>query len=177
MLPDEDRRALLDLARRAVEAAVRDGDPPPAPASLRGALRETGAAFVTLRAAGRLRGCVGHVQAVAPLWESVRDMARAAARQDGRFEPLRPEELADLAIEISILSPIRPVRPEEIVPGLHGLYVRRGSRAGLLLPQVAAERGWDREEFLRRAFEKAGLPPGDPEAELYAFTAERFGAG
>jgi AmmeMemoRadiSam system protein A len=177
VLPEEDRRALLDLARRAVDAAVRGADPPSAPSSLRGALREKGAAFVTLRAGGRLRGCVGHVQAVAPLWESVRDMARAAAEQDGRFEPIRPEELADLEIEISILSPMSPIRPENVVPGLHGLYVRRGSRAGLLLPQVAAERGWGREEFVRRAFEKAGLPPGDPGAELYAFTAERFAAG
>lgn len=174
MLPEEDRRALLDLARRAVEAAVRGGDPPPPPERLRGALLRKGAAFVTLRAGGRLRGCVGHVQAAAPLWESVRDMARAAALQDGRFEPLRPDELAGLAIEISVLSPMRPLRPEEIVPGTHGLYVRRGPQAGLLLPQVAAERGWDREEFLRRAFEKAGVPPGDPAAELYGFTAERF---
>lgn len=174
MLPEKDRRALLNLARRSVEAAVRAGDPPPPPEDLRGALLEKGAAFVTLRVGGRLRGCVGHVQAVRPLWESVRDMARAAALDDGRFEPLRPAELGDLTIEISILSPMSPIRPEEIVPGTHGLYVRRGAQGGLLLPQVAQEWGWSRDEFIQRVFEKAGVPPGEPGAELYAFTVERF---
>lgn len=174
MLAEKDRLALLDLARRSVEAAVRASDPPPPPEDLGGALLEKGAAFVTLRVGGRLRGCVGHVEALGPLWESVRDMARAAALEDGRFEPLRPAELGGLTIEISILSPMSPIRPEEILLGTHGLYVRRGPKGGLLLPQVAQEWGWSRDEFVRRVFEKAGVLPGEPGARLYGFTVERF---
>lgn len=173
MLTGEERRTLLDLARRAVEAAAR-GAPPPEMENPSGALREKGAAFITLHASRDLRGCVGHVVAHDPLWESVVGMAGAAARDD-RFPPVRPEELPGLSIEISVLSPMRPIRPAEIVVGTHGLYVRRGATAGLLLPQVAVEWGWDGLEFLRRTFEKAGLPAGDPAAEILGFTVEKFG--
>lgn len=171
MLSDPDKRALLDLARETVAATAR-GERPPEPRNPSGPLREKGAAFVTLRVSGELRGCVGHVEAVEPLWESVRDMAQAAAERDSRFPPLRPQELPGLEMEISLLSPMRPIRPEEIRVGVHGLYVKRGSQSGLLLPQVAVEWGWDAREFLRRTFEKAGLPPSDPDAHLYAFTVE-----
>ena len=101
-------------------------------------------------------------------------MARSAARNDTRFAPLRPDELPDLAVEISILSPMSPIRPEDVVPGTHGLYVKSGSRAGLLLPQVAVEWKWSREEFLRQTFRKGNVPEGDPHAEIFAFTAEHF---
>jgi AmmeMemoRadiSam system protein A len=173
VLSEEDRRTLLDLARRAAEAAAR-GDEPPELESPSGALREKGAAFVTLRVGGELRGCIGHVEAVAPLWKSVRDMARAAAERDARFPALSPRELPGLEIEISVLSPMTPIAPEAVVVGVHGLYVERDALAGLLLPQVALEWKWDRQEFLKRAFEKAGLPPGDPGAAIRSFTAERF---
>ena len=171
MLSREDKRALLDLARESVAAAARGG-PPPHPRNPSGPLREKGAAFVTLRLGGELRGCIGHVEAVSPLWESVRDMAQAAAERDSRFPPLRPDELSRLEIEISILSPMAPIRPDEIRVGTHGLYVQRGSQGGLLLPQVAVEWGWDAPEFLRRTFEKAGLPEGDPAARILAFTID-----
>ena len=171
MLSREDKGALLDLARETVAAAAR-GERPPEPRNPSGPLREKGAAFVTLRLAGELRGCIGHVEAVEPLWESVRDMAQAAAERDSRFPPLRPDELPGLEIEISVLSPLVPLRPEEIRVGIHGLYLKRGSQGGLLLPQVAVEWGWDAPEFLRRTFEKAGLPEGDPAARLFAFTVE-----
>lgn len=173
MLSDGDKRTLLGLARGTVEAAAR-GERPPELTNPSGALLAKGAAFVTLRIAGELRGCIGHVQAVGPLWESVREMAGAAAARDSRFPPLRPEELPGLSIEISVLSPLAPIRPEGIRVGTHGLVARRDGRAGLLLPQVALEWGWDAAEFLRRTFEKAGLPYPDPDAELLAFTAERF---
>ncbi len=173
MLSEEDRRALLKLAREAVDAAARDARPPE-PGNPGGALREKGAAFVTLRAAGDLRGCVGHIRAAMPLWKSVREMAAAAATGDSRFPPVRPEEVPGLEIEISVLSPMTPLRPEEIVVGTHGLYVRRGPRSGLLLPQVAPEWGWGREEFLRRTFEKAGLPFEPGSAEILGFTVEHF---
>jgi AmmeMemoRadiSam system protein A len=174
VLSDEDRKTLLDLARDSVAAAA-SGDDLPTLRNPNGPLREKGAVFVTLRSRGQLRGCIGHIEAREELWESVRDMAAAAAERDHRFPHVRPEELPDLGIELSVLSPMTPLRPEEIVVGVHGLYVTKGGVGGLLLPQVAVEWGWDRTEFLRRTFEKAGLPHPDPEARILGFTAERFG--
>ena len=172
VLSREDKGALLDLARETVAAAAR-GDSSPEPRNPSGPLREKGAAFITLHVGGELRGCIGHVEAISPLWESVRDMARAAAERDSRFPAVRPDELPGLQIEISILSPMAPIRPAEIRVGTHGLYVKRGAQGGLLLPQVAVEWGWDAAEFLRRTFEKAGLPAGDPAATILAFTVEK----
>jgi AmmeMemoRadiSam system protein A len=174
VLTPEDRATLLDLARQTVAAAAGGSDLP----TLRnpnGPLREKGAVFVTLRIGDDLRGCIGHVEAHMPLWESVRDMAAAAAERDTRFSPVRPDEVPRLNYEISVVSPMTPIRPEEIRVGTHGLYVRRdGIASGLLLPQVAVEWGWTPEEFLRRTFEKAGLPPGDPGAKVLGFTVEHF---
>jgi uncharacterized protein len=174
VLSDADKKTLLDLARQTVAAAASGNDLP----NLRnpdGPLREKGAVFVTLRIGGELRGCIGHVEAHMPLWESVRDMAAAAAERDARFAAVRPDEVPGLEFEISVLSPMTPLRPEEIVVGTHGLYVKRdGVASGLLLPQVAVEWGWDSKEFLRRTFEKAGLSPGDTKATLHGFTVERF---
>ena len=174
MLSPEDRKTLLDLARQTVAAAASGSDLP----TLKnpdGPLREKGAVFVTLRIGEDLRGCIGHVEAHMPLWESVRDMAAAAAERDTRFTPVRPDELPRLNFEISVLSPMAPIRPEEIQVGTHGLYVKRdGVASGLLLPQVAVEWEWSAEEFLRRTFEKAGLPHPDPRAAVYGFTVERF---
>jgi AmmeMemoRadiSam system protein A len=174
VLSPEDRTTLLELARQTVEAAASGSDLP----NLRnpnGPLREKGAVFVTLRSGGELRGCIGHVEAHVPLWESVRDMAAAAAGRDTRFTPVRPDEVPGLQYEISVLSPMTPLRPEEIVVGTHGLYVKcDGVASGLLLPQVAVEWDWDSHEFLRRTFEKAGLAPRDPRASVYGFTVEKF---
>ena len=174
MLSEEDRRTLLELARGTVEAAAR-GERLPELKDPSGALREEGAAFVTLRSAdGELRGCIGHVEAVEPLWESVREMAEAAATRDTRFSPVEPGVAKGLRIEISILSPMKPLRPEEIVVGRHGLYVRLGGMAGLLLPQVAVEWNWNAAEFLRHTYEKAGIPFGTPGVQLFGFTADKF---
>jgi AmmeMemoRadiSam system protein A len=174
MLSREDRRTLLELARGTAVAAAR-GDRLPELKDPSGALLAEGAAFVTLRSPdGDLRGCIGHIEAVEPLWESVREMAEAAASRDSRFNPVTPEEAARLKVEISVLSPMKPLRPEEIVVGRHGLYVRLGGLSGLLLPQVAEEWRWDAPEFLRRTCEKAGIPPGTPGIQLMGFTAEHF---
>ena len=174
MLSDADKRTLLDLAKQSVAAAAGDNEAPrlesPSPA-----LAQHGAAFVTLRLKGKLRGCIGHVKAVDPLWESVREMAASAATRDSRFSPVRSDEVADLEIELSVLSPMSPIRPDKIEVGTHGLYVRKEGRAGLLLPQVPVEMGWDRSEFLRRTFEKADLPAAiDESAEILAFTVSHF---
>lgn len=168
----EDRVTVLDYARRCVDAVTRRAAPPPLE-NPSPALTARGAAFVTIRSGGELRGCIGHVEAVKPLWESVREMAEAAASRDPRFPAVRPDE--PLEIEVSVLSPMVPIRPDEIRVGTHGLYVRRGTSSGLLLPQVAVEWGWDAPRFLEQTCRKAGLPLDawrDPATEILGFTAE-----
>ena len=172
----EYRRQLLEVARRAVELAAeeREGSESAAPS---GPLAELGAAFVTLHVRGRLRGCIGHLGRTDPLGKVVAYCARAAAREDPRFSPVRAEELKDLEIEISILSPLRSAWPGEVVIGEHGVMVRRGSLRGLLLPQVATEHKLTRERFLDEACRKAGLQPGawrEEGTQLEIFTAEVF---
>ncbi len=173
MLSDEDRKTLLELARDAVAAAA-SGDDLPTLRNPNGPLREKGAVFVTLRCGGELRGCIGHIEAHEALWESVRDMAASAAVRDPRFSPLRPEELPGIDVELSVLSPMTPIQPGQIVIGTHGLYVKKDGISGLLLPQVAIEWNWGPEEFVRRTFDKAGLRHPDPQVRLYGFSAEHF---
>jgi AmmeMemoRadiSam system protein A len=168
------RQLLLAYARRCVEAAARGEAPPPLP-DPPPELQVRGAAFVTLRSAGELRGCIGHTEAARPLWESVREMAEAAATRDPRFEPVRRDE--PVQVELSLLSPMVRIRPDEVQVGLHGLYLKWGPHAGLLLPQVAVEWRWDRERFLAETCRKAGLPHDEwrnPAVELWAFTAEKL---
>ena len=114
-----------------------------------------------------------------PIRDVIAEMAVASAMSDPRFKTLEPQELGNLHIEVSILSSLRPIAPsEEIRVGHHGLVVRKGASSGLLLPQVAEERGWDAVEFLESTCEKAGLPPGswkDDTVQIYVFTATVFG--
>jgi uncharacterized protein len=177
MLSPAHRHSLLVLARGAAERAARsepDGGAGPAPEGL----ERPGAAFVTLHVRGELRGCIGTFHAGGSLWETVHEMASAAARRDPRFPPLARPDLAELAIEISVLSPPRRIsNPEEIELGRHGVEIRRGRRRGLLLPQVAIEQGFDRERFLAETCRKANLPSDswrDPETEIWLFEAEVF---
>ncbi len=175
-LSSDNRRALLDLARRAIAEAVRHDRlldfPPP-----QGALADPGAAFVTLHRKGRLRGCIGQVEAESPLAETVVRCAICAAREDPRFPPVESEELDTLEIEISVLSPLKAVFPDDIQIGKHGLLIAKGARRGLLLPQVAIEQGFTRERFLEATCEKAGLDRDawkEPGAYILGFTAEVF---
>jgi AmmeMemoRadiSam system protein A len=171
----EERRWLLRLAHQSIRAAVT-GQQLQAPAATPH-LREPRGAFTTLHSHGNLRGCIGHIMAVTPLDQTVREMARAAALEDPRFPPVTDAELASLQLEISVLSPMFEIAPKDLVVGRHGLMVTYGGRRGLLLPQVAQEWGWDRETFLEQTCRKAGLPPDVLEsgAKLEAFTAEVFG--
>jgi len=136
---------------------------------------------VTLRRRnGELRGCIGRIEATEPLYRTVQECAISAATRDYRFQPMHnAAELDDLVIEISVLSPFQRVQdPNEIEVGKHGLLIRQGYNSGLLLPQVAGERGWSREEFLRAVCMKAGLPSDAwRRAELHKFTAEVFSEG
>lgn len=172
----ETRQRLLELARRAI-AAHLEGAPPPTPAG--GEALPTRGVFVSLksRATGHLRGCLGHTEAERPLGEMVRDLAIAAATEDPRFPAVSTDELGTLRLEISVLSPLAPIRPEEVEVGRHGLMVQFQDRRGLLLPQVAPAQGWDRETFLDYTCRKAGVPAGswrDPACILLAFTATVF---
>lgn len=137
-------------------------------------------AFVTLKTGeGELRGCIGTILPAGPLDETVVRMAVAAAVEDPRFPVVRLPELSRLRFEISALTVPEPVRDlQRIVVGRHGLIVTRGSRKGLLLPQVASEWGWDREAFLRHTCLKAGLPQEawrDPQTLVEWFQAEVWG--
>jgi AmmeMemoRadiSam system protein B/AmmeMemoRadiSam system protein A len=175
-LDGDERRQLLRLARETLESHYA-GEKPPEIAEPSDRLRQRRGAFVTLTKGGRLRGCIGYVEPVVPLWRAVREMAVAAATGDPRFPPVTAGELDELRIEISALSPLeRCDDPGSVTVGRHGLVVRMGGRSGLLLPQVPTEQGWDREEFLAHTCRKAGLPPDAWRrgAELYTFTAQVF---
>ncbi len=176
-LSDADKKLLLQMARATIEAHLLD-QPAPALGSTPQSLGERRGAFVSLHRQGRLRGCIGYLEAVKPLGETVREMAAAAAFHDPRFRPLGKDELADLELEISVLSPMQLIKNvEEIKVGTHGLFIIQGSCRGLLLPQVATEYKWDRLTFLQQTCCKAGLPPDawkDPSTKIYAFTAEVF---
>lgn len=172
------RQALLALARHAIAEAVGAAaiGPPPAVDDI-----GRGGAFVSLHErGGDLRGCIGFIESDEPWPRTVHGAAVAAATRDPRFPTVRPEELPGLRLEISLLTPPQPIRAEEVECGRHGLIVSRGSRRGLLLPQVPAQFGWTREQFLAATCRKAGLPETawrDPDTQLEAFEAEVFAEG
>ncbi len=176
-LTGEERQTLKSIARSAIQCAL-EGRPLPAVEGITPTLMEPRGAFVTLEKNRQLRGCIGFIEAVKPLHETVREMAEAAAFRDPRFPALRQEEWPQIQIEISVLTPLRQIRDvEEIRVGVHGLYVIQGSHRGLLLPQVATDYGWDRETFLAHTCTKAGLPKDawkDPQTRIYVFGADVF---
>ncbi len=159
-LEESDRRQLLDLARRSIEAAVRHGPSVRLAAGAPSAgLAEPAAAFVTIHEHGQLRGCIGLMRFEMPLWQNVRDAAAAAALDDPRFLPVDESDLPALELEVSVLDP--PVElpdPAGFVAGRHGIVVERGMRRALLLPQVATEMGWDETQMLEAVCRKANLP-------------------
>ncbi len=182
-LEEAEQQVLLEIARRAAGHFLATGDlltVNEADYELTPRLRAPGAAFVTLTNRGELRGCIGHVVAMMPLYRSVAQNAVQACR-DPRFtyNPIRARELEELHIEISVLTPMRRLLdPDSVEVGRDGLMMIRGNMSGLLLPQVPVEQGWDREEFLAHTCLKAGLPQDswrDPETEILRFSAQVFG--
>lgn len=168
---------LLAIARRAFEARVhRLGQPELAPLAVAGENRARGA-FVTIRFLGELRGCLGRLHVGEPLPAVVAELAASVADSDPRFEPVLAHELRHIDIELSVLGPERLIESvDDIQPGRHGLIVEEGERHGLLLPQVAAEEGWDRETFLEFTCRKAYLPPDAWRrgARIFTFEAQIF---
>ena len=177
-LTQKEKKALLDIAKNAIAAKIENQKTPEMKIDSE-TLQSKRGAFVTLKKHGHLRGCIGYIKAYKPLWETVQEMAVAAAFYDPRFPSLKPDEVQHLSFEISVLSPFKRVKDiNEIEAGRHGLYIVRGYHSGLLLPQVATEYKWDRETFLRETCHKAGLPPDawmNEETEIYIFSADYFG--
>ena len=179
MLTRPQQTTLLSIARDSIARQLDGVTLAVEPGDYDEVLRKPAGAFVTLKRGGELRGCIGSVLPVDPVCRAVARSAVHAAFHDPRFHPLQREELPAVRLEISVMGPIVPVREiEEIVPGRDGLIIRQRDRAGLLLPQVATEHGWDRETFLAHTCFKAGLGSEawhDPATRIERFSAEVFG--
>jgi AmmeMemoRadiSam system protein A len=175
-LSEADRRSLLEMARRTIaEAVCLQKSAESIPQSE--AFAEKRGVFVTIHARGRLRGCIGVVEAFEPLGEAVARCAAGAALHDPRFSPVRADEIQDLQIEISLLSRPEPILTENIEIGKHGLLISQGSQRGLLLPQVAVEHKLSLEQFLEETCRKAGLNVKawqEPETQILGFSCEVF---
>jgi AmmeMemoRadiSam system protein A len=175
-LSEADRQSLLELARRAIVEAVSSQKPAGCiPHS--GVFAEKRGVFVTLHARGRLRGCIGVIEAFEPLGESITRCAASAAFEDPRFSPVSQEEVRELQIELSLLSPPEPILPQNIEIGKHGLLISQAAKRGLLLPQVAVQHKLGREQFLEETCRKAGLAAHawqEPETQILGFTCEVF---
>lgn len=179
LLNDDQQRQLLRIAKTSVENYVKTGKAPVININDERLNWKEGA-FVTLKNGGELRGCIGQIiPGDNPLWQVVRDMAVAAATEDGRFSPVSAAELDSLEYEISVLSaPQKIINWQDIELGKHGVIIKKGLRGGVFLPQVALETGWSKEEFLRElCYQKAGLLPDsykDDGVEIKIFTAQVF---
>lgn len=176
-LTDDEKQELLRLVRESIESSLK-GLPEPSPHLASPNLSALSGAFVTLRIHDNLRGCIGYVEPRIPLYLAVEEVGRKAAFEDPRFMPLSLEELDKLEIEISVLSPLQLINDiNKVEVGKHGLMLDAGFTRGLLLPQVATENHWDREQFLRHTALKAGLPEeawNRPNVHLYSFTTDTF---
>jgi len=179
---EQQKQILLRTARDTVEAVITR-KPLPKPAADDPELNARCGCFVTLKNHGQLRGCIGQFTSEIPLLELVVEMAKASATGDPRFfaDPITADELEQLDIEISVLSPLkRTDDPLSLRLGLDGIYIKKGTASGCFLPQVATETGWSKEDFLSYCCaHKAGLAPDawkDPDTEVYLFTAEVFGS-
>lgn len=172
-----DKKELLKLARMSIGFTLGECGRPRKPEGGK-ALNDPCGAFVTLHLHGDLRGCIGYIEGRFPLHETIQEVAQKAAFEDPRFSPLTTEEFEAVEIEISVLSPLKKVKDvDEIQVGTHGLVIDAGYTRGLLLPQVATDYGWGREEFLSHTARKAGLSADAwkrKDVTLYLFTSDIF---
>ncbi|MGQ9625358.1 MAG: AmmeMemoRadiSam system protein B, partial [Anaerolineae bacterium] len=178
-LDEEDKKELLRIARQTIAHFLETSVPPQFSVTRPNLLRP-GAAFVTLKKHGELRGCIGRLIAENPLYLTVQRVAIEAAVADARFIPVASEELKDIELEISVLSSLRQIdSPKKIKVGEHGVILVKYNQQAVFLPQVATEQGWDREEMLANLCLKAGLPESAcPEgAQFFIFTADVFSEG
>ncbi len=177
LLTKEEQKELLQIARETIVDYVANRTVPAIATSSPGLSLHSGC-FVTIKKQGELRGCIGNFISEQPLYLLVQEMAVSAATRDPRFYPMKKDDLADFTIDISVLSPLtRADSVEEIQVGVHGIYIVKGSYCGVLLPQVATEYGWDRDQFLQHTCVKAGLPQDawQGECDIYIFSAQVFG--
>ena len=176
-LSEEEKNTLHHIAKTVVENKVR-GKAVPEFKIESPILKENRGAFVTIQKKGQLRGCIGYIEGHGPLHKTIEEMAEAAAFRDPRFTPVKENELPELEIEISVLTPLKKIQDvNEIQVGKHGIYIKKDWFSGLLLPQVATEYGWDRQTFLEHTCQKAGLPSNawkDKNIEIYIFSADIF---
>jgi MEMO1 family protein len=181
-LSEEEKESLRELAYQTIRSRCLGEPLPdfsmPDLSAYSQRLQEPRGAFVCVKKAGELRGCIGMIEGKGPLYQTIRDMAIQAAFSDPRFCALEPSELDEIEVEISVLTPMERIqRPSQIEIGKHGIYIRKGYHSGLLLPQVATENGWDREQFLQWTCKKAGLANNawkSPDVELHIFSADVF---
>lgn len=177
-LTQEEKALLLKIARASLESAVT-GSPLQEFLGLPGKFKQDCGAFVSLHKAGELRGCIGYIMPISPLFETVVEMAKAAALHDNRFEPVISAELEEIDIEISVLTPPAPIKTlDEFVIGRHGIIISLEGRQAVFLPQVAVEQNWDKPTTLMHLCRKAGLPFDAykrPEMQFKVFEAIVFG--
>ena len=176
-LNKEEQAYLLGLARTTIENFFKNKkNEVKIPESK--ILREKRGVFVTLHKNGELKGCIGYIEGIRPLYEAVQEMALSSAFKDHRFEPLKENELKDVDIEISVLTPLKKINSvDEIILGKHGAVIKNGYNQGLFLPQVATEQGWDKKTFLEHLCYKAGLPANawkDKDTEFSVFECQVF---
>jgi len=177
LLTIEEQKELLRVARETIAAHVK-GNSIPVMGHVSKGLKHKNGCFVTIKQHGQLRGCIGNFVSDKPLYLLVQEMAVSAATRDPRFYPMKPEDLDDFDLEISVLSPLKKITSvDTIVVGKHGIYIVKNHSRGVLLPQVAMEYGWDRDTFLRHTCIKAGLPEDawQKDCDIYTFTALVFG--
>lgn len=175
-LSDEEKSQLKQMARDTIEGVLfgkKDIS-----YTIPEALKVKAGAFVTLKKKGELRGCIGYIRGILPLYETVKEVALQAAFHDPRFDSVDMGEWNKIDLEISVLTPMKKIKDiEEIEVGVHGLFIEKGLHSGLLLPQVATENKWDKITFLEYTCYKAGLPKDawqSEDADIYIFSAEVF---
>lgn len=177
LLTKKEQKELLRIARQTVVEHVTNRIVPAVATASPGLNLHSGC-FVTIKQKGELRGCIGNFVSDQPLYLLVQEMAITAATRDPRFYPMKSDDLAEFKLDISVLSPLeKAASVEEIRVGVHGIYIVKGSYRGVLLPQVAAEYSWNRDQFLQHTCIKAGLPQDawQGECDIFIFSAQVFG--